>query len=215
MCASETSEDQRWGWVEEAAPSYRLFTFMKRLGVQKEDQGNPEQKSHRVLAGGGPAALSKLYPHPFPLPSGKEQCLNLQWEKKQKSSSRALGENVASREETGRKERRPWGRVSKKDQASTTAGWRRGCSASEGHTHKTGAPQLSKAQSEHQRAPRSQLPIPSKSLATQRNRAKRVTGKRFSLRKSMRNQSQRWDTGDKKKISNHGNNQYQSQTILD
>lgn len=76
----------------------QALTFMKISGVQKEDQGNPEQESHRVRAGGGLAALSKHYPHPFPLPLGKEQCFNLQWEKKQKSLSRALGKHVATRE---------------------------------------------------------------------------------------------------------------------
>ena len=83
----------------------QALTFMKISGVQKEDQGNPEQESHRVLAGGGLAALSKHYPHPFPLPLGKEQCFNLQWEKKQKSLSRALGNMLPLGKETGRKKK--------------------------------------------------------------------------------------------------------------
>ena len=97
VCACETSEDQRWGWIEEVSPSYRLWPLWKSL-VFKRKIKETLSKSHRVRAGGGLAALSKHYPHPFPLPLGKEQCFNLQWEKKQKSLSRALGKHVATRE---------------------------------------------------------------------------------------------------------------------
>ena len=75
----------------------QALTFMKISGVQKEDQGNPEQVSQGAGWRGSSSPVKTL-PHPFPLPLGKEQCFNLQWEKKQKSLSRALGKHVATRE---------------------------------------------------------------------------------------------------------------------
>lgn len=68
--ACEASEDHRWGrgTAEAVAPSYRLFTFMKIFGCSKEDQGNPEQDSHRVLARGGgrqPCQNSTLAHFPY------------------------------------------------------------------------------------------------------------------------------------------------------